>query len=28
MPVRASIDPLEWENRFFAVNSAIVRFDE
>ncbi|MDN7203520.1 hypothetical protein QVL75_03195, partial [Klebsiella pneumoniae] len=21
MPVRASIDPLEWENRFFAVNS-------
>ncbi|MGF0787653.1 dTDP-4-amino-4,6-dideoxy-D-galactose acyltransferase, partial [Klebsiella pneumoniae] len=25
MPVRASIDPLEWENRFFAVNSAIVR---
>ncbi|HGE5046975.1 hypothetical protein M5650_003895, partial [Klebsiella pneumoniae] len=22
MPVRASIDPLEWENRFFAVNSA------
>ncbi len=20
--------PLEWENRFFAVNSAIVRFDE
>ncbi|MGF0743033.1 dTDP-4-amino-4,6-dideoxy-D-galactose acyltransferase, partial [Klebsiella pneumoniae] len=24
MPVRASIDPLEWENRFFAVNSAIV----
>ncbi|RBZ94236.1 dTDP-4-amino-4,6-dideoxy-D-galactose acyltransferase, partial [Klebsiella pneumoniae] len=27
MPVRASIDPLEWENRFFAVNSAIVRFD-
>ena len=28
VPVRASIDPLEWENRFFAVNSAIVRFDE
>ncbi|ENF0655654.1 dTDP-4-amino-4,6-dideoxy-D-galactose acyltransferase [Klebsiella pneumoniae] len=28
MPVHASIDPLEWENRFFAVNSAIVRFDE
>ena len=28
MPVRASIDPLEWENRFFAVNSAIVHFDE
>lgn len=24
--VRASIEPLEWENRFFGVNSAIVRF--
>jgi dTDP-4-amino-4,6-dideoxy-D-galactose acyltransferase len=28
MPVRANIDALEWENRFFAVNSAIARFDE
>ncbi|TLV12764.1 dTDP-4-amino-4,6-dideoxy-D-galactose acyltransferase [Klebsiella indica] len=26
MPVRASIEPLEWENRFFGVNSAILRF--
>ena len=28
MPVRASIKPLEWENRFFGVNSAIVRFGD
>ena len=28
MPLRASIEALEWENRFFAVNSGIVRFDE
>ena len=26
MPVRANIDPLVWENQFFGVNSAIVRF--
>ena len=25
MPVRASIEPLTWENTFFGVNSAIVR---
>lgn len=25
MPVRASIEPLDWENAFFGVNSAIVR---
>ena len=25
MPVRASIEPLTWENAFFGVNSAIVR---
>ena len=28
VPARASIEVLEWENRFFAVNSGIVRFDE
>lgn len=28
MPARASIEPLEWENRFFGVNSAIVRFGD
>lgn len=28
MPVRANIEALEWVNRFFAVNSAMVRFDE
>lgn len=27
MHVRASIEPLGWENRFFGVNSAIVRLD-
>ncbi|EPJ3207552.1 dTDP-4-amino-4,6-dideoxy-D-galactose acyltransferase [Salmonella enterica subsp. enterica serovar Derby] len=27
MPVRASIESLDWENSFFGVNSAIVRFD-
>ncbi|VDY46174.1 Lipopolysaccharide biosynthesis protein RffC [Salmonella enterica subsp. arizonae] len=27
MPVRASIEPLCWENTFFGVNSAIVRID-
>ena len=27
MHVRASIEPLGWENRFFGVNSAIVRMD-
>lgn len=27
MPVRASIESLDWENTFFGVNSAIVRFD-
>jgi len=25
VPVRASIDPLEWESRFFGINSAILR---
>ena len=28
MPVRASIEPLQWENRFFGVNSAILRFGD
>lgn len=28
MPARASIEPLEWENRFFGVNSAILRFGD
>ena len=28
MLVRASIEPLSWENTFFGVNSAIVRFDQ
>lgn len=28
MPVRASIEPLNWENQFFGVNSAIVRLDD
>ncbi len=27
MLVRASIEPLSWENTFFGVNSAIIRFD-
>ncbi|MCT4713806.1 dTDP-4-amino-4,6-dideoxy-D-galactose acyltransferase [Enterobacteriaceae bacterium H18W14] len=27
-PLRARLDPLEWENQFFGVNSAIVRFAE
>lgn len=27
MPVRASIEPLHWENTFFGVNSGIVRID-
>lgn len=27
MPVRASIEPLLWENTFFGVNSGIVRID-
>ncbi|HAU4330296.1 dTDP-4-amino-4,6-dideoxy-D-galactose acyltransferase [Citrobacter freundii] len=27
MTIRASIEPLIWENTFFGVNSAIVRFD-
>ncbi|MFV0262267.1 MAG: dTDP-4-amino-4,6-dideoxy-D-galactose acyltransferase [Kluyvera sp.] len=26
MPVHANIEPLTWENQFFGVNSAIVRF--
>ena len=28
MLVRASIEPLSWENTFFGVHSAIVRFDQ
>lgn len=28
MPVRASIEPLNWENQFFGINSAKVCFDE
>ena len=28
MKIRASIEPLSWENTFFGVNSAIVRFDQ
>ncbi|HGC6388561.1 TPA: dTDP-4-amino-4,6-dideoxy-D-galactose acyltransferase [Cronobacter dublinensis] len=28
MPVRASIEPLEWESRFFGIDSAIVRFSD
>ena len=28
MFARASIEPLEWENRFFGVNSAILRFGD
>lgn len=28
MPARASIEPLEWENRFFGVSSAILRFGD
>lgn len=28
MPVRASIEPLHWENQFFGVNSAIVRLSD
>lgn len=28
MLVRASIDPLEWESRFFGIESGILRFDE
>lgn len=28
MLVRASIEPLSWENTFFGVNSAIIRFDQ
>ena len=28
MPVRASIDPLEWESQFFGIDSAIVRFSD
>ena len=28
MPARASIESLEWENRFFGVNSAILRFGD
>lgn len=28
MPVRASIEPLNWENQFFGINSAMVHFDE
>ncbi|EOC1289546.1 dTDP-4-amino-4,6-dideoxy-D-galactose acyltransferase [Cronobacter muytjensii] len=28
MPVRASIEPLEWESQFFGVDSAIVRFSD
>ncbi|UGS42668.1 dTDP-4-amino-4,6-dideoxy-D-galactose acyltransferase [Pseudocitrobacter corydidari] len=28
MPVRASIEPLNWENQFFGINSAKVLFDE
>ncbi|WP_330985216.1 MULTISPECIES: dTDP-4-amino-4,6-dideoxy-D-galactose acyltransferase [Enterobacterales] len=28
MPARASIEPLHWENQFFGVNSAIVRFSD
>ncbi len=26
MSLHASIEPLEWENRFFGIQSAIVRF--
>ncbi len=28
MPVRANIEPLNWENQFFGINSAKVCFDE
>lgn len=28
MPVLASIDPLEWESRFFGIQSGIVRFSD
>lgn len=28
MSLRASIEPLEWENRFFGIQSAIVRFGD
>lgn len=28
VPVHARIESLNWENQFFAVNSAIVRFDD
>ncbi|WP_336287318.1 dTDP-4-amino-4,6-dideoxy-D-galactose acyltransferase [Cronobacter dublinensis] len=28
MPVRASIEPLEWESQFFGIDSAIVRFSD
>ena len=28
MKIRASIEPLSWENTFFGVHSAIVRFDQ
>jgi len=28
VPVRASIEPLEWESQFFGIDSAIVRFSD
>ena len=28
MPVHANIEPLNWENQFFGINSAIVRFTD
>lgn len=28
MPVRASIEPLDWETQFFGINSAILRFSD
>ena len=28
MPVRASIEPLEWESRFFGLDTAILRLDD
>ncbi|MBJ3816285.1 dTDP-4-amino-4,6-dideoxy-D-galactose acyltransferase [Shimwellia pseudoproteus] len=28
MPVHANIEPLEWESRFFGIESGILRFDD